>query len=153
MRAQPPMLPSKSFRITERDCYKWALDRGPEICCGKIETEKQDIPTLPSSPCNPYVNRRFGGKCHVHVQGGKSVEQETSLQQMARQELRSSETSVHIRPYTSEDGNICITHVRTSNPIRKYTMKILRSPGGDRIWVGLPSALRCLTSGSQQQYM
>jgi hypothetical protein len=31
--------------------------------------------------CSPYVNRRFGGKYHLHLQGRKSVEQEISKEQ------------------------------------------------------------------------
>jgi hypothetical protein len=31
-----------------------------------------------------YVNRRFGGKYHLHLQGRKSAEQETSVKQVAR---------------------------------------------------------------------
>jgi hypothetical protein len=30
------------------------------------------------APCSPYMNRRFGGTYHFHVQGRKSAEQETS---------------------------------------------------------------------------
>jgi hypothetical protein len=37
------------------------------------------------SPCSPYVNRRFGGTYHLHLQGRKSAEQETSVYQRARQ--------------------------------------------------------------------
>jgi hypothetical protein len=29
-----------------------------------------------SEPCSPYMNRRFGGKFHLHFQGRKSAEQE-----------------------------------------------------------------------------
>jgi hypothetical protein len=29
--------------------------------------------------CNPYMNRRFGGTYHLHLQGRKSAEQETSV--------------------------------------------------------------------------
>jgi hypothetical protein len=45
-------------------------------------------------PYSRYVNRRFGGTYHLHVQGRKSAEQETSVQQVARQR------------YIQEDGNI-----------------------------------------------
>jgi hypothetical protein len=31
------------------------------------------------APCIPYVNQRFGGTYHLHLQGQKSAEQETSL--------------------------------------------------------------------------
>jgi hypothetical protein len=31
-----------------------------------------------------YVNRRFGGTYHLHLQGKESTEQETSLQQVGR---------------------------------------------------------------------
>jgi hypothetical protein len=30
-------------------------------------------------PCGPYMNRRFGGTHHLHIQGRKSAEQETSV--------------------------------------------------------------------------
>jgi hypothetical protein len=30
------------------------------------------------APCSPYVNRRFGGTYHLHLQGLKSVEQDPS---------------------------------------------------------------------------
>jgi hypothetical protein len=33
-----------------------------------------DIP-----PCSPYLNQRFGGMYHLHLQGRKSAEQETSV--------------------------------------------------------------------------
>jgi hypothetical protein len=29
--------------------------------------------------CSSYVNRRFGGKYHLHLQGGKSADEETSV--------------------------------------------------------------------------
>jgi hypothetical protein len=29
--------------------------------------------------CSPYVNQRFGGTYHLHLQGRKSEEQETSM--------------------------------------------------------------------------
>jgi hypothetical protein len=35
------------------------------------------------APCSPYVNRRFGGTYHLHLQGRKSLRQETSDQQVA----------------------------------------------------------------------
>jgi hypothetical protein len=34
------------------------------------------------SLCSPYVSRRFGGTYHLHIQGRKSDEQETSVQQV-----------------------------------------------------------------------
>jgi hypothetical protein len=37
------------------------------------------------APCSPYVNRRFGGKYHIRLQNQKSEEQETGVQQVARQ--------------------------------------------------------------------
>jgi hypothetical protein len=37
------------------------------------------------APSTPYVNRRFGGTYHLHLQGRKSAEQETSMQQVAGQ--------------------------------------------------------------------
>jgi hypothetical protein len=33
------------------------------------------------APCSPYVNQRFGGTYHLYLQGKKSAEQETSVQQ------------------------------------------------------------------------
>jgi hypothetical protein len=33
--------------------------------------------------CSPYVNRRFGGMYDLHLQGRKSAEEETRLQQVA----------------------------------------------------------------------
>jgi hypothetical protein len=36
------------------------------------------------TPYSTYVNRRFGGMHHLHIQGRKSAEQQTSVQQMAR---------------------------------------------------------------------
>jgi hypothetical protein len=38
------------------------------------------------SQCNPYANRLFGGKYHLHLQGRKLAEQETIVQQAARQD-------------------------------------------------------------------
>jgi hypothetical protein len=37
------------------------------------------------TPCSPYVNLRFGWTYHLHLQGRKSAEQETNVQQVARQ--------------------------------------------------------------------
>jgi hypothetical protein len=31
------------------------------------------------APCSPYMNRYFGGPHHLHLQGRKSAEQETSV--------------------------------------------------------------------------
>jgi hypothetical protein len=41
--------------------------------------------------CSPYVNRRFGETYHLHIQGRKLAEQETSLQHVA------SNNSVQLR--------------------------------------------------------
>jgi hypothetical protein len=30
------------------------------------------------APCTPYVNRRFGGTYHLHLQGRKSTEQDSA---------------------------------------------------------------------------
>jgi hypothetical protein len=35
------------------------------------------------APCGTYVNRRFRGMYHLHLQGRKSAEQEISVQQVA----------------------------------------------------------------------
>jgi hypothetical protein len=35
------------------------------------------------APCNPYVNRHFGGTYHFHLQGRKSDENGTSVQQVS----------------------------------------------------------------------
>jgi hypothetical protein len=37
------------------------------------------------APCSSCVNRCFGRKYHLSLQGRKSAEQETSVQQVARQ--------------------------------------------------------------------
>jgi hypothetical protein len=34
--------------------------------------------------CSPYVNQRFGGKYHLHLQRRKSSQQEISVHQVAR---------------------------------------------------------------------
>jgi hypothetical protein len=44
------------------------------------------------TPCSSYVNRRFGGTFYLHLQCRKSVEQRTSLQQMARHNSIGSHT-------------------------------------------------------------
>jgi hypothetical protein len=36
-------------------------------------------------PCSSYVNRRFGAMHHIHLQGQKLALEETSVQQVARQ--------------------------------------------------------------------
>jgi hypothetical protein len=36
------------------------------------------------APCSPYVTQRFGRAYHLHLQGRKSAEQETCVQEMAR---------------------------------------------------------------------
>jgi hypothetical protein len=55
------------------------------------------------------VNWGFGGKYRIHLQGRKSTEQETSVQQVAKQSKPLVETPVHIRitrRYIPEDVNI-----------------------------------------------
>jgi hypothetical protein len=47
---------------------------------------------------SPYMNRRFGGTCHLHLQGRKLVKQETSEQQVARQNFKQDEVKVILRP-------------------------------------------------------
>jgi hypothetical protein len=37
------------------------------------------------APWNEYVNRRSRGSCHLHLQGRKSADKETRVQQVARQ--------------------------------------------------------------------
>jgi hypothetical protein len=62
--------------------------------------------------CSSYINLSFGRTYHLHLQGQKSDEQETSFQQMARQVIRSYETPVHIRTalhYIPENGEIYST--------------------------------------------
>jgi hypothetical protein len=79
-----------------------------------------------TSPYSPYVNRRFGGMHHLHLQGRKSAEQKTSLQQVFRQtlkleDIRSSETAVHIqttRRYIPEDDNV---HNYRCENLKAYT--------------------------------
>jgi hypothetical protein len=75
--------------------------------------------------CSLFVNRRFGGTYHLLLQGWKSAEQETSVQQVSRPKhagfllgwfwaLRMeviffSETLLHIRTtrrYIRDDGNV-----------------------------------------------
>jgi hypothetical protein len=41
-----------------------------------------------TAPCTPYANRRLGVTYHLHLQGRKSAEQETSLKQAVRQNFR-----------------------------------------------------------------
>jgi hypothetical protein len=36
------------------------------------------------APCSSYVNRHFGGRYYLHLQGKKLAEQETSVQQVVR---------------------------------------------------------------------
>jgi hypothetical protein len=55
-----------------------------------------------TAPCSPYANRRFRGKYYLHLQGKKSAEQETSLQQVDRNLLPRSFLSRLI--LESEDG-------------------------------------------------
>jgi hypothetical protein len=45
------------------------------------------------APYSPYVTRRFGGTYQLRLQGRKSGEQESSVQQVARQ----NSALVHIR--------------------------------------------------------
>jgi hypothetical protein len=42
-----------------------------------------------TSSCNLYVNRRFREMYHFHIQGRKSAEQETRVQQVARRNHKS----------------------------------------------------------------
>jgi hypothetical protein len=65
------------------------------------------------APCNPYMNHRFVGTYHFHLQGRKSTEKEASVKHVARhvwmEVMLSSETSLYTwttRPYIPEDGNI-----------------------------------------------
>jgi hypothetical protein len=39
------------------------------------------------APCSLYVNRLFGGKCHLHLQDRKSTVQETNVQQVTKLKL------------------------------------------------------------------
>jgi hypothetical protein len=39
-------------------------------------------------PCIPHMNRRFGGKYHLYLQGRKSTKQETSVQQVVFQRIK-----------------------------------------------------------------
>jgi hypothetical protein len=65
-----------------------------------------------TAPCSQFVNRRFGGTYHLHIQGKKSTEEEASVQQipshllhadflfgcslaLKMEEIRFSETWVH----------------------------------------------------------
>jgi hypothetical protein len=73
-------------------------------------------------PCSPYVSRRFGRSYHLHLQGRKSAEKETSVTNhllhvgllfgwfyTLKMKAKRSETSVHIqtiRYYIPEDDNI-----------------------------------------------
>jgi hypothetical protein len=38
---------------------------------------------LDIAPCSPYVNRHFGETYHLHLHSRKSIEHETSVQQVA----------------------------------------------------------------------
>jgi hypothetical protein len=40
--------------------------------------------SLDIAPCSPYANRHFGRTYRLHLQGRKSAEEETSMQQVAR---------------------------------------------------------------------
>jgi hypothetical protein len=65
-------------------------------------------------PCSSYVNRRFGGTYRFHLQGRKSVEQETSEKQV----ISSSETSANIRTTLCsipEDATFVTTAVQSWN--------------------------------------
>jgi hypothetical protein len=58
------------------------------------------------APCSPYVIRRLGRTYHLHLQGRKSAEQETSVQQVP---LLLRDTSSHVgttRRYIPEDRNV-----------------------------------------------
>jgi hypothetical protein len=89
-----------------------------------------DIP-----PCSPYVNRRFGRTCHLHLQDEESAEQETSARSFLAQlicdpEDGRVETSVQIRTirrYIPAYGNIITTAVRSSNPTKLSTLVILNT--------------------------
>jgi hypothetical protein len=53
-------------------CLEWSL--------WKREISHSPLLMFPS-PCSPYVNRCFGGTYHFHLQGRKSPDEETNVQQ------------------------------------------------------------------------
>jgi hypothetical protein len=71
-------------------------------------------------PCSPYVNRRLRETYHLHLWKQISVEQEISVQQVAKQNS-SSETSVHIRTtrlYIPKESSI---HIYRCENLKSYS--------------------------------
>jgi hypothetical protein len=46
-----------------------------------------------TAPCIPFMNRSFGGTCHIHLQCRKSADIESSMQMVARLNAASVRTS------------------------------------------------------------
>jgi hypothetical protein len=106
------------LNVRERDCcrglhlfhYVKYIALGFEILTGVVTkfTIFWDL-----APCSPYVNRRFRGMYHLHLQCRKSAKRETSVQRVSSHlktgVIRSSERSFHIRTrrhYIAEDSNV-----------------------------------------------
>jgi hypothetical protein len=48
-------------------------------------TQKETVVFCDITPCSLYVNRRFGGTFNLHLQRQESTDQETNVQQLAKQ--------------------------------------------------------------------
>jgi hypothetical protein len=84
------------------------------------------------APCSPYENRHFGGTYHLHLQCRKSAEQETSVQQMARQNKQSAGISV-IWGLAGKRKGITPAHIGSLLCIAWLTGE----PMGSKRWVGV----------------
>jgi hypothetical protein len=120
--------------LTRDDILAPAKATGTMSCVSSVVSVSQSATrhrparsTVTHLPSFEPPNRSFGGAYHLHVQGRKTAEKETRLQQMAGQNS-DSETSVHMwttRCYNPEDGNMqpicnfhnhfCLTHYTTAH--------------------------------------
>jgi hypothetical protein len=73
-----------------------------------------------AAPCIQHMNRRFGGPYNLHLQGRKSVEQETGVQMVARWRwYLPPKRGYKCRLHGAISQNICTT---TQNPIEVLSL-------------------------------
>jgi hypothetical protein len=71
----------KLFHSVMANLNKWAITKEEYSYRFKIlTTVVMNVAIIKDiAPCSPYINRRFGGTYHLHHQGKKSAEQESTV--------------------------------------------------------------------------
>jgi hypothetical protein len=72
--------------------------------------------------CSPYVNWCFRGTYHLRLLGRESAEEETSLQQVARQNFPRNASSWTTRRHIPENGNI---HNYRCDNLKSYVLEMV----------------------------